>query len=237
MRFEPLPPDYMIHGFKYSPNDAETCNAENYTCPRCGACDRDRLYALYLHEYFRELKSSDNKQAVTRILEFAPTPQLSGFIKKLIAKSPRSFSHRTADLFMDDVDDTVDITDMKIYDRESVDFFVCSHVLEHVTDDNKALAELYRILKRGGRGILVVPIVLSAREIDEDPSLIDPEERWRRFGQDDHVRLYSKEGFLTRVKNAGFTVSELNWEHFGRRTFRRYGIKDRSVLYIVEKHE
>jgi hypothetical protein len=34
------------------------------------------------------------------------------------------------------------------------------------------------------QGILVVPIVLSIDEIDEDPSVTDVAERWRRFGQD-----------------------------------------------------
>ena len=81
----------------------------------------------------------------------------------------------------------------------------------------------------------MVPIVLAAEEIDEDPSVIDPAERWRRFGQDDHVRLYSKEGFLTRVKQAGFTVCQLGHKHFGKETLSRHGITEKSVLYVVEK--
>ena len=72
---------------------------------------------------------------------------------------------------MENVDDKVDITDMTIYPDNHFDFFICSHMLEHVFDDRKALRELYRILKWGGQGILVVPIVLSIDEIDEDPSV------------------------------------------------------------------
>jgi SAM-dependent methyltransferase len=172
-----------------------------------------------------------------RVIDFAPTATLSGFIKELIAESPLKFSYRTADLFLEGVDDRVDITDMPLYHDDSVDFFVCSHMLEHVGDDRKAMRELYRILKPGGQGILVVPIVLTLKEIDEDPSVTDPAERWRRFGQDDHVRLYSKEGFLQRVAEAGFKVSELGQDHFGRETFRRYGIGERSILYIVSKDD
>ena len=44
------------------------------------------------------------------------------------------------------VDDVVDITDMPMYADGSFDFFICSHVLEHVSDDRRALNELYRIL-------------------------------------------------------------------------------------------
>jgi SAM-dependent methyltransferase len=234
-RFEPLPPEYMEqlrrYNYKYTTDDAETCNAGYYSCPHCGAADRDRLYALYLRDYFRAAAPAET----ARIIDFAPSSGLSRLIKELIADSPHSFSYRTADLFEEDVDDRVDITDMRVYGDNSVDFFICSHVLEHVPDDVRALGELYRILKPGGRGILVVPIVLAVEEIDEDSSVTDPAERWRRFGQGDHVRLYSKRGFVERVGRAGFTIRQLGQEHFGRRVFRRHGITDRSVLYIVEK--
>ncbi len=124
---------------------------------------------------------------------------------------------------------------MGIYADGSIGFFICSHVLEHVADDRRALAELYRVLKPGRRGILVVPIVLTITEIDEDPTITDPAERWRRFGQDDHVRLYSKQGFLARVRDAGFVVHQLDRAFFGAETFARHGITQQSVLYVVEK--
>lgn len=236
-RFDRLPPDAIAYGFKYSPDEAETCNAANYSCPNCGAADRERLYALYLRDYLRTIAPSDRASDPIRVIDFAPTPTLSSFIKKLIAESPLRFCYRTADLFMEGVDDRVDIMEMPIYHDDSVDFFVCSHVLEHVTDDKKAMRELYRILKPGGRGILVVPIVLTVKEIDEDPSVPDAAERWRRFGQDDHVRLYSKDGFLQRVWQAGFSINELGQEYFGADTFRRYGIGERSILYIAKKDD
>jgi SAM-dependent methyltransferase len=234
-RFDPLPPDAITHNFKYSTDQAEMCNAANYSCPRCGAADRERLYALYLKGYFSAVAGECSPSDSIKFVDFAPSVPLSSFIKRLIANSPCVFSYRTADLFRAGVDDRVDIMDLKVYKDESVDFFLCSHVLEHVPDDKRALSELYRILKRGGQGILVVPIVLAALEIDEDPSLTDTAERWRRFGQDDHLRLYSKEGFLMRVAQAGFTVRELGLQHFGEKTFRVQGITEQSILYVVEK--
>jgi predicted SAM-dependent methyltransferase len=219
------------HGFKYATDESETCNADNYSCPFCGAADRDRLYALYIQEHFPEISA---RKAI-RIVDFAPSEALSAFIRKLISASPQTFSYRTADLFMQGVDDRVDITDMFLYEDNSVDFFICSHVLEHVADDRKALSELYRVLNDEGQGILVVPIVLTADQIDEDPSVTDVAERWRRFGQDDHVRLYSKEGFISRVQEAGFRVQQLGEKHFGKDMFERYGITERSVLYVVGK--
>lgn len=234
-RFDPLSPDYLNeqlrHGFKYTPADAETCNQPSYSCPHCEATDRDRLYALYLSSYFPTIiPGSDIK-----IVDFAPSPSLSAFIRKSIDHRPIRVSYRTADLLWDHVDDRVDLMNMTLYGDSSVDFFICSHVLEHVENDRKALAELYRILKQRGRGILIVPILVTDDQMDEDPTVTDPTERWRRFGQDDHVRRYSKAEFLSRTQQAGFTIHQLGVEHFGQDIFNQHGITQRSVLYIVEK--
>ena len=233
--FEPLSAYFVEnarqHGFPYKIGEAETCNAAHYSCPLCGAADRERLYALYLREYFRQMAAG----SPLKIIDFAPSAPLSRFINKLAAGAPPTISYRTADLYREDVDDKIDIADMRAYQDNSCDFFICSHVLEHVADDRRALGELYRILKPGGRGILVVPIVLTIDEIDEDPSVTDVAERWRRFGQDDHVRLYSRQGFLTRVQAAGFTVHQLGRSVFGAQAFAKHGITDQSVLYVVEK--
>lgn len=233
--FRPLPEYYTEnlekYGWPYEVTEAETCNHLGYLCPNCEASDRDRLYAIYVKDYLQGLQPG----SVIRIVDFAPSPPLSQFIRKEIAKSTQEISYRTADAFAANVDDTVDISDLKPYQDDHFDFFLCSHVLEHVIDDRKALRELHRILKNGGKGILMVPIILSINEIDEDPTVVDEGERWRRFGQDDHVRLYSKNGFLDRVREAGFTVYQYGRDFFGEELFSRSGISAESVLYVVEK--
>jgi SAM-dependent methyltransferase len=233
--FESLPKYYtenlQKYGFSFSVEEAETCNHQGYLCPFCQASDRDRLYALYMQNYLPTVKSV----GVIKIVDFAPAAPLSHFIRKLIAQSGQDISYRTADLYAEGVDDQVDITDMGLYEANQFDFFICSHVLEHVKNDKKALHELYRILTPGGRGILMVPIVLGLEEIDEDPSVVDEGERWRRFGQFDHIRLYSKLGFLERVKEAGFLIHQYGKDFFGKDLLTQTGITTRSVLYVVEK--
>jgi SAM-dependent methyltransferase len=228
--FLPLPEFFrenqQKHGFPFADSDAETCNTTAYLCPSCEASDRDRLYALYLGDYLKSLNSGE-------IVDFGPSEPLSAFIRGLI--KGRNIGYRTADLLTDKADDRVDITDLHSYKNDRFDCFICSHVLEHVPDDRKALRELYRILKPGGKAILMVPIILSIDQIDEDPSVTNEAERWRRFGQDDHIRLYSKSGFLERVREAGFSVHELGQEFFGEALFDRAGISRQSVLYVVEK--
>ena len=229
--FLPLPAFYeenlKKHGANISFDDAETLNWRQYSCPECSASDRDRLCALYLKQ-----KLSVARNYRCSIVDFAPSKPLSEFIRKLPL-----VDYRTADIEMKDVDDFIDIMDMKIYPDNNFDIFICSHVLEHVKEDRKALRELYRILKPGGWGIILAPLLLSVREIDEDISDIGEAERWRRFGQFDHVRRYSKQGFLSRVSDAGFNVNQLGIGHFGKETFRMAAITDKSVLYVVTKIE
>jgi SAM-dependent methyltransferase len=86
----------------------------------------------------------------------------------------------------------------------SFDVVFCSHVLEHVVDDRKAMREFHRILKPGGWAVLLVPIV--AEKTFEDLSIVDPEERFRVFGHVEHVRNYGPD-FADRVREAGFSVS------------------------------
>jgi len=228
-KFIPLPDFYKEnadkYGYLYSFDDAETFNYSAYSCPHCTASDRDRLYALYVAKRLTEQDATN-----IAMLEIAPSRPLSEMVKKT-----GKITLRTADLMMDVVDDHIDITDMNCYAEGAFDAFICSHVLEHVPDDLKALRELFRILKPGGWGILMVPIILTLDQIDEDPLLEDIAERWRRFGQDDHVRMYSRNGFVERAEGAGFIVRQYGQEYFGANVFKKHGISDKSILYIVEK--
>lgn len=129
-------------------------------------------------------------------------------------------------------DDKVDITQMDCYSDGRFDLIVCSHVLEHVPDDAKAIRELNRILAHNGVAILMVPILLGLQQTDEDPSVTDVNERWRRFGQDDHIRMYEREDFLKRLRAGGFQVKNLDVATFGHEIFKQCGITEQSVLYI-----
>jgi SAM-dependent methyltransferase len=238
INFLPLP-DYYLDNLrkyqnKYVDMEAETCNLKQYSCPLCWASDRDRLYSLYLKKHLENYTLTNKNHF--RIVDFAPSQSLSYFIRKTLNNIlPNKYEYKTADLMMTGVDDQVDLTNLNIYEDNSFDFFICSHVLEHIPDDRKAMQELYRILKHGGEGIAMVPLLIDMEEIDEDPTVTDIGERWRRFGQDDHVRMYSKKAFLSRLEETGFIVKQLDINFFSDNTFRKHGITNSSKLYIVKK--
>lgn len=89
------------------------------------------------------------------------------------------------------------------FPNETFDAVVCNHVLEHVPNDRAAMAEIYRVLKPGGWASLQVPI--KGDMTTEDPSVTDPAERQRMYGQEDHVRQYGRD-YVSRLKRAGFKV-------------------------------
>ncbi|AUP78182.1 class I SAM-dependent methyltransferase [Flavivirga eckloniae] len=229
----PLPQKYLRSfdkfGFVHSIFLFETLNLFNYSCEKCSSADRSRLMALYLTDYFNK----NNADKSLSLLDIAPTKHLQDYFKKHIV----SGKYRTADLAMEGVDDKIDIQDMKLYEDNTWDVIICSHVLEHVKNDQKAIDEIYRVLKEGGIAILMVPIILEidkSVEADKNKSYTEAE-RWKYFGQEDHERLYSKSDFMERITNSGFKMNALDINYFGKEVYERFGISRTSVLYVVKK--
>jgi SAM-dependent methyltransferase len=225
--FLPLPDYYREqadkYGYKYF-GKGETINIREYSCNHCGASDRERLSALFLESVIRR----EGFVSGSKLLHFAPEVALA----KRIRQSGK-FDYRSADISMEGVSDNVDISDMACYGDAVFDAFICSHVLEHVQDDHAALCELHRILKPGGWGILMSPLMTEFEESLEDPGVTAEADRWRLFGQGDHVRLYAKKDFLKRITQAGFSVRQLGMDFFGSGIFHQCGITPGSVLYVV----
>lgn len=227
--FLPVPDHYASslkqHQAAFSLDDFETLNTRQYSCPACMASDRDRLYAYFVR---RQLLRPGLPPL--RILDIAPAPALSAMLRGLGGRN-----YRSADLYSPLADDRVDITNMQAYADASFDLIVCSHVLEHVGDDRAAMRELHRVLAPGGCAILMVPLLTTATATDEDPQESRVEERWRRFGQDDHIRLYAKADFLERLGQAGFSMQALDLADFGDAAFSEFGIAPGSVLHVGRK--
>jgi SAM-dependent methyltransferase len=105
------------------------------------------------------------------------------------------------------------------------DYIICHHVIEHVSDDRKALQELFRILKSGGTLILSVPI---------DPSL----ERTIEYGrpnphETDHYYRYGRD-FQSRIPREFQVVPHDFRSLFSEREFLQYHLKD-DYLFVCRK--
>lgn len=224
--FIPLPDSYRVNALKYKYQyfgQNEHLNITKYSCPNCGSNDRDRLYASYFKNFQKPIDK--NK----KLLHVAPSWPLNN--RFLI----NNYEITTTDIIMDNVDYKMDIENMVEFEDSFFDFFICSHVLEHVLNPDQALRELYRVLKPGGYGIIMAPIIPNLKDTLENKNHISKAERIQYYGQEDHLRLFSKEDFIKRIKNADFEVIQLGIKEFGKPLFKSLGIRESSILYIGHK--
>ncbi len=195
-------------------------------CPVCYALERHR----FVWEFFKKYINFFDK-VPKKLLHFAPEPGLVSNFKNIPA-----IDYLSADLYDPNAMVKVDITNTGFQD-ESFDLVYCSHVLEHIVDEAKAIGEIYRILKKGGQAVILVPII--AEKTFEDPSVIDPAEREKLFGQSDHVRVYGPD-FKDRLIHADFTVTEFKMDSFfSGRELKKLGLKsispDIMPIYLCQK--
>jgi len=198
----------------------------NALCPKCGSEERHRLIWLYLIQRTNLFKDH------LRILHFAPEK----FFQKKIESCP-NLNYISADLSHPSAMIKMDITDILFKDN-TFDVILCSHVLEHIQNDHKAMKELFRVLKPGGWAILLVPIQYD--KTFEDKNITTPEARETTFGQWDHVRSYGLD-YKDRLEKAGFVVKvipftkELGESAYKYRLHRAEGEINENIYLCLKK--
>lgn len=169
----------------------------NVLSPSTLSLERHRLLWLYLQRrtvFFGQEKLS--------VLHVAPE---QAFYRRF-RKQP-NLQYVTTDLFSPLADIKADICQLPLPDN-SFDVVFCNHVLEHIPDDKKAMQEIFRVLKKGGWAVLQVPQDWQRNQTFSDPSITDPKERTRIFGQYDHVRIYGRDYFQI-LESQGFEVQPI----------------------------
>ncbi|MEQ8905884.1 class I SAM-dependent methyltransferase [Ekhidna sp.] len=196
----------------------------NALCPKCLALERHRLIWLYLK------RKTDFFTKKARMLHVAPE---MCFMSRFDALE--NLEYITGDIESPLAKVKMDIHTIPFEDN-SIDIIFCNHVLEHVDDDKKALSEIRRVLKPNGWAILQVPFFYPLPKTTyEDRTIIDPKEREKAFGQDDHVRMYG-EDYGTRLASSGFRVVEERLiEELSPEEKTRYALPDKEVIYKVVK--
>lgn len=195
----------------------------NAVCPGCESLERHRLLMLYLRD------STDLFRGPLTLLHIAPEPAIYLVISKL-----ESITYVPAGLGTALARVPVDITNIQFRDG-FFDAILCVHVLEHVMDDQTAMREFHRVLKPGGWAMLQVPVDIGRAVTFEDPTIVEPADRLRAFGQDDHVRLYGLD-YADRLRDAGFEVTVDNYVgRLDAETIRRYGLTAGERMYRCTK--
>lgn len=130
-------------------------------------------------------------------LHIAPEKKLKQYFKKQFKR------YKTLDLYMKRVDINASIEKIPLRSN-SQDFILCSHVLEHVDNDIKAIKELSRVLKKGGIMFILIP-QSDIPTTYEDKSITEDWQRKRVYGREDHKRLYGYD-FADRLRSCGLRV-------------------------------
>ena len=200
-----------------------TKNLPNRKCPSCGSLERHRLHWIYLRERTNLLKDP------LKVLHFAPEVAL----QKLL-KSQSKLDYHSADLSSKRAAEHFDICAIP-YPDNTFDVILCSHVLEHVPDDRKAMAELFRVMKTAGWGLIEAPYTSSLAETLEDPTVTTDEERTRLYGQADHLRRYGRD-YFDRLRSAGFeVVTHAFAKELPPNLIQKYRLNDRGTITISTK--
>ncbi len=192
-------------------------NRENgdQLCPRCGSVGRTRRLFSLLSEV------SEYK----RVLHFSPPKALK---KRL--QSFDNFDYKTTDYENEfEADYRYDITNIMCPDNQ-FDLIICYHVLEHIIKDIQAMTELYRVLDDEGQVYIQTPF--SNGELMEDYSISSREDRLLHYGQADHVRIYTAEVLINRLRQVGFEVEILEYVES---TENNHGYKLQEQVLVARK--
>ena len=193
----------------------------NARCPGCGSLERHRFLWLWLRDEYRLLRRR------LRVLHVAPEP----CIRDALAANT-ALRYESVDMFDPAADRAADLTALPFASNE-FEVAICSHVLEHVTDDGAAMAELHRVLTPGGRAAVMVPIDMKRARTYEDPAIDTAAGRNEAFGHPYHVRICGAD-YPDRLRRAGFVADTVSSNILSRHHRRLWRI-NRTVLFDCRK--
>ena len=169
-------------------------HVESATCPQCGSVARDR-FLLWCAAERGALRRK------TRVLE--TSPRMGDEYRELMRRH-LNYSASDFDLGAHRADLQIDLQAIALPDA-SLDVVLTPHVLEHVPETPRALAELYRVMVSGGRIYLQVPLLHGVTAAPATPEFhADNTPVFWNFGWD----------LTDMVRAAGFTVTALVTANF-----------------------
>jgi SAM-dependent methyltransferase len=197
---------------------------ENALCPHCQALERHRLIWLYLKE------KTNFFEAELKVLHIAPE---SCFIHRF--ENMKNLDYITADIESPLAKIKMDIHEIP-FQEDTFDVAFCNHVMEHVENDIKAMSEIHRVLKPQGWAIIQVPFMKEGLATTyEDASILTEAERFKAFGQEDHLRMYGTD-YGRRLEKGGFDVQEDDFvKQITPEKVLRYALPQNEIIYVCKK--
>ena len=160
-------------------------------CPNCESFERHRHQYLVFMNLSLAASIADCK-----VLHIAP----KSCIRRILE---RASCYVSLDLEPGKAIVAADLCNMPFEDA-SFDLVWCSHVLEHIREVDKAISEIYRVLRCGGTAILDVPIERHTTQSLSRPSLhrhywAAGKDWFERYSCFDVVTMHTSEAMSSRV--------------------------------------
>lgn len=169
-------------------------NRPNAQCPNCDALERTRLLLYYL------TNETEIFHKRMKVLHFGPEPSLY----KIISKA--DIEYVDADYNSVYANHVIDIMNIP-YPDDYFDLVICSHVVGYVTDEDKALEELYRVLSTDGLMILMTYLNPDSEDTIDHDWVNTPELRTIHYGEHECLRLHGT-NYKSVLEAKGFNVNQ-----------------------------
>lgn len=193
-------------------------------CPKCSSLPRTRLIPYSLRHFYL------NKHA-PKILHIAPNVNEFHYVKNHITSlsnydrlNIKNFSH--INLIQDLTRTTLN--------SNTYDLIMAWHVLEHIKEDKKAIAEVYRLLKTHGHFLVSVPIYPTGNKETFEDSSIPYEDFERTHGHYDHCRSCGMD-YFKRFESVGFKTETLLVNSLSSKSLAYYGLRADHVVWCFTK--
>jgi SAM-dependent methyltransferase len=184
-------------------------HSEAALCPTCGSISRDRfLYWCWVRRAGYDPKA--------RVLE--TSPRMPSLYRERMAQRV-DYVASDYDLSAHKGMIQLDLQAIDLPDA-SVDVVLTPHVLEHVPDTDKALSELFRVMKPGGHVFLQVPVPQAVTTVPSEPEYHgDMTLVYFRFGWDlaDKIRShgFACDTLVTQDLRDAAAAKTCPWTHEG----------------------
>lgn len=194
-------------GFRFRPRVVSGRIRRNVACPGCGSLGRHRLFVLAWQAHLPDLSGTCLHMAPEHWL----APVIADQMKCVI----------TMDLEAPDVDVLADAEALPVVGG-AVDVVVANDVLEHVLHDDRALAEIRRVLGPSGLALIHVPV--TATETVEY-GFANPVDHG-------HRRAYGPDA-VDRMAAAGFAMSAFSAAGLGPARCKAAGLDPHDAVLIA----
>jgi len=198
---------------------------KNAKCPYCGSLERTRVLLFFL-ENETDIFTKKN----CKVLHFAPEQALFSKFNKC-----KNMEYVDADINPNYANYIFDIEEIP-YPNEEFDYIICVHVLGHVTNEQKAIEELFRVLKPKGQALIMTLIDRNREKTFEDIAIVTQEDRLQHYSEQDLARLHGLD-FAQRLSHC-FNVEEIDYrQKFAETIQKRFSLGDgaREIIFNCTK--